>query len=130
MALVLLGSVLSFELLTTLFDRTPGDASAKRFATAWSSACALRSPPREHDPAGPLQYGVGTSTGMIAYQSTLQAEVPDRLRGRTFALFDVLGHAQRNRRAARERECSSVWPPPSVGERQPAQRSPPTKVDI
>ena len=37
-----------------------------------------------------MAYGVGTSTGMIAYQSTLQREVPSELRGRAFALFDVL----------------------------------------
>ena len=42
-----------------------------------------------------VAYGVSTSTGMIAYQSTLQAEVPDRLRGRAFALFDVLWNAAR-----------------------------------
>lgn len=40
-------------------------------------------------------YGVSTSTGMIAYQSTLQTEVPDRIRGRAFALFDVLWNAAR-----------------------------------
>lgn len=40
-------------------------------------------------------YGMSTSTGMIAYQSTLQAEVPDRIRGRVFALFDVLWNAAR-----------------------------------
>ena len=40
-----------------------------------------------------VAYGVSTSTGMIAYQSTLQAEVPDRIRGRAFALFDVLWNA-------------------------------------
>ena len=38
---------------------------------------------------------MSTSTGMIAYQSTLQAEVPERLRGRVFALFDVLWNAAR-----------------------------------
>lgn len=32
---------------------------------------------------------------MIAYQSTLQTEIPDRLRGRAFALFDVLWNAAR-----------------------------------
>lgn len=42
-----------------------------------------------------MTYGVSTSTGMIAYQSTLQAEVPDRLRGRAFSLFDVLWNAGR-----------------------------------
>lgn len=40
-------------------------------------------------------YGASTSTGMIAYQSTLQTEIPDRLRGRAFALFDVLWNAAR-----------------------------------
>lgn len=42
-----------------------------------------------------VAYGMSTSTGMIAYQSTLQAEVPDRLRGRAFALFDVLWNSAR-----------------------------------
>lgn len=42
-----------------------------------------------------VAYGMSTSTGMIAYQSTLQAEVPDRVRGRAFALFDVLWNAAR-----------------------------------
>lgn len=40
-------------------------------------------------------YGVGTSTGMIAYQATLQTEVPAELRGRAFALYDVLWNAAR-----------------------------------
>ena len=40
-------------------------------------------------------YGVGTSTGMIAYQATLQTEVPSELRGRAFALYDVLWNAAR-----------------------------------
>jgi MFS family permease len=40
-------------------------------------------------------YGVGTSTGTVAYQSTLQAVVPPAARGRTFALFDVLWQAAR-----------------------------------
>lgn len=40
-------------------------------------------------------YGVCTSTGMIAYQSTLQVEVPGRVRGRVFALFDVLWNSAR-----------------------------------
>lgn len=35
-------------------------------------------------------YGVGTSTGMIAYQSTLQTVVAAEVRGRVFALYDVL----------------------------------------
>ena len=47
--------------------------------------------------AGPalVAYGTSTSTGMIAYQSTLQTEIPDRLRGRAFALFDILWNAAR-----------------------------------
>ena len=40
-------------------------------------------------------YGVGTSTGMIAYQATLQTEIPTELRGRAFALYDVLWNAAR-----------------------------------
>lgn len=40
-------------------------------------------------------YGVGTSTGMIAYQSTLQTAVPPQVRGRAFALYDVLWNAAR-----------------------------------
>jgi MFS family permease len=40
-------------------------------------------------------YGMGTSTGMIAYQSTLQREVPSELRGRAFALYDVLWNGAR-----------------------------------
>lgn len=42
-----------------------------------------------------VAYGLSTSTGMIAYQTTLQAEVPDRLRGRAFSLFDVLWNGAR-----------------------------------
>ena len=40
-------------------------------------------------------YGVGTSTGMIAYQSTLQNETPTQTRGRVFALFDILWNGAR-----------------------------------
>ena len=40
-------------------------------------------------------YGVGTSTGMIAYQSTLQTTVPAEVRGRAFALYDVLWNSGR-----------------------------------
>jgi MFS family permease len=40
-------------------------------------------------------YGVGTSTGMVAYQSTLQTVVPAEVRGRVFALYDVLWNAAR-----------------------------------
>lgn len=34
-------------------------------------------------------YGVGTSTGNVTYNSVLQTTVPDRLRGRVFAFYDV-----------------------------------------
>ena len=40
-------------------------------------------------------YGVGTSTGMIAYQSTLQTTVPAEVRGRAFVLYDVLWNSGR-----------------------------------
>lgn len=40
-------------------------------------------------------YGMSTSTGMIAYQSTLQRAVPAELRGRTFALYDVAWNSAR-----------------------------------
>ncbi len=35
-------------------------------------------------------YGIGTSTGMVTYNSLLQAHVPGHLRGRVFAAFDML----------------------------------------
>jgi MFS family permease len=35
-------------------------------------------------------YGVGTSTGMVTYNSLLQAEVTSQVRGRVFAGFDLL----------------------------------------
>jgi MFS family permease len=40
-------------------------------------------------------YGLGTSSGMVAFQSTLQDEVRPDLRGRVFALFDVLWQSAR-----------------------------------
>lgn len=40
-------------------------------------------------------YGAATSTGMISYQSTLQTAVPPEVRGRAFALYDVLWNAAR-----------------------------------
>ena len=40
-------------------------------------------------------YGVGTSTGMVTYNSLLQTTVPDRLRGRVFAFYDVVWQAAR-----------------------------------
>lgn len=44
---------------------------------------------------GLVAYGMSTSTGMIAYQSTVQDQVPATLRGRAFALFDVLWNGAR-----------------------------------
>ncbi|QYG94328.1 MFS transporter (plasmid) [Iamia sp. SCSIO 61187] len=35
-------------------------------------------------------YGVGTSTGNVTYNSVLQTTVPERMRGRVFAFFDVV----------------------------------------
>ena len=40
-------------------------------------------------------YGVGTSTGNVTYNSVLQSIVPDRLRGRVFAFFDVVWQTAR-----------------------------------
>ena len=40
-------------------------------------------------------YGVGTSTGMVTYNSVLQATVPERLRGRIFAFYDVVWQGSR-----------------------------------
>lgn len=40
-------------------------------------------------------YGMSTSTGMVAYQSTLQTEVAPELRGRAFALYDVVWNGAR-----------------------------------
>lgn len=40
-------------------------------------------------------YGMSTSTGMIAYQSTLQTAVPRDIRGRAFAFYDVLWNTAR-----------------------------------
>jgi MFS family permease len=40
-------------------------------------------------------YGVGTSTGMVTYNSLLQTTLPDRLRGRIFAFYDVVWQAAR-----------------------------------
>ena len=53
------------------------------FSSFWTAAGAL------------ALYGVGTSTGNVTYQSTLQAVVPDRLRGRVFAFYDVLWQSAR-----------------------------------
>ena len=40
-------------------------------------------------------YGMSTSTGMVAYQSTLQTLVPAETRGRAFAFYDLLWNAAR-----------------------------------
>lgn len=40
-------------------------------------------------------YGVATSTGMVAYNSTLQTVVPPDTRGRAFAFYDVLWNTAR-----------------------------------
>ena len=42
-----------------------------------------------------VAYGMSTSTGMVAYQSTLQTYVPAETRGRAFAFYDVLWNAAR-----------------------------------
>ena len=42
-----------------------------------------------------VAYGMSTSTGMIAYQSTLQTLVPAETRGRAFAFYDVLWNSAR-----------------------------------
>lgn len=42
-----------------------------------------------------VAYGMSTSTGMIAYQSTLQTSVPAEIRGRAFAFYDVLWNTAR-----------------------------------
>jgi MFS family permease len=40
-------------------------------------------------------YGVGTSTGSIAFATILQSHVPDRLRGRVFSAFDLIWQSMR-----------------------------------
>jgi MFS family permease len=40
-------------------------------------------------------YGLNTSTGMVVFSSTVQGAVPDRVRGRVFALLDVTWNAMR-----------------------------------
>jgi len=37
-----------------------------------------------------VAYGIGTSTGAVTFNSLLQAETPERFRGRIFASFDML----------------------------------------
>lgn len=40
-------------------------------------------------------YGLGTSTGAVTFNSLLQAETPEHLRGRVFAAFDMLWQSGR-----------------------------------
>jgi MFS family permease len=40
-------------------------------------------------------YGIGTSTGNVTYNSLLQTGVPDRIRGRVFACYDVVWQTAR-----------------------------------
>ncbi len=40
-------------------------------------------------------YGLGTSTGMVTYNSLLQTTVPEPVRGRIFAFYDVVWQAAR-----------------------------------
>lgn len=42
-----------------------------------------------------VAYGMSTSTGMVAYQSTLQKLMPTETRGRVFAFYDVLWNTAR-----------------------------------
>lgn len=37
-----------------------------------------------------VDYGIGTSTGAVTFNSPLQAETPTAVRGRVFAAFDLL----------------------------------------
>ncbi len=40
-------------------------------------------------------YGVSTSTGNVTFSSLIQSRVPEQLRGRAFAGFDVIWHSGR-----------------------------------
>lgn len=40
-------------------------------------------------------YGVGTSTGSVTYQSVLQTNIEDRIRGRVFAFYDIVWQTAR-----------------------------------
>ena len=40
-------------------------------------------------------YGVGTSVGNVTFNSTLQSHVPEQMRGRVFAAFDLIWQAMR-----------------------------------
>src|SRR5215472_15580738 len=40
-------------------------------------------------------YGIGTSTGNVAFSTVIQSHVPDRLRGRVFSAFDLIWQSMR-----------------------------------
>ena len=40
-------------------------------------------------------YGIGTSTGNIAFSTVIQSHVPDSLRGRVFSAFDLIWQSMR-----------------------------------
>ena len=42
-----------------------------------------------------MGYGIGTSTGNVAFSTVLQSHVPDRLRGRVFSAFDLIWQSMR-----------------------------------
>lgn len=45
--------------------------------------------------AGLALYGVGTSVGNVTYNTALQTNTPDRLRGRVFAFYDIVWQTAR-----------------------------------
>ena len=42
-----------------------------------------------------VAYGVGTSTGMVTWNTVLQSSVPDRVRGRVLAFYDMVWQSSR-----------------------------------
>jgi len=40
-------------------------------------------------------YGIGTSTGNVAFSTVIQSHVADRLRGRVFSAFDLIWQSMR-----------------------------------
>ncbi len=40
-------------------------------------------------------YGIGTSTGNVAFSTVIQSHVSDRLRGRVFSAFDLIWQSMR-----------------------------------
>jgi len=42
-----------------------------------------------------VAHGLGTSTGNVTYNSVLQTGVPDRIRGRVFAFYDIVWQTAR-----------------------------------